>query len=201
MATLLKHGRYRMMIKKTRHVLFCNSTAMVLVLLMLPLYVCPAAAGELSEVPAAQPRGFSLPDLAGQSHSLSEFGGKVILVNFWASWCRPCIAEMPSIQRLMQLMKGTPFAVFGINVGEGERRVRATVQRLGIEFPVVLDKDSAVFKGWGGNVLPTTCVLDSLGRARYVGLGPVEWDSAEIVALLKKLATESPTEAPRPTGQ
>jgi peroxiredoxin len=108
---------------------------------------------------------------------------------------------MPSIQRLMQLMKGTPFAVFGINVGEGERRVRATVQRLGIEFPVVLDKDSAVFKGWGGYVLPTTCVLDSLGRARYVGLGPVEWDSAEIVALLKKLATESPTDAPRPTGQ
>ena len=153
----------------------------------------PAAAGELSEVPAVLPPGFSLPDLAGEPRSLNEFAGKVLLVTFWASWCTPCIEEMPSIQRLREALADAPFAVIGVNVAEAQRRVQATVQRLGLEFPILLDKDSAAFKGWGANVLPTAYVLDGSGRVRYVGRGPVEWDRVDIVEMLEHLAAE-----PRP---
>lgn len=156
------------------------------------LWLCPlpAPAGELSEVPAALPPTLSLPDLAGQPRSLNEFAGKVLLVTFWASWCTPCLEELPSIQRLKEEMVGAPFAVIGVNVGEAERRVRTMAQRLGLDFLVLLDKDSAAFKGWGANVLPTAYVLDGSGRVRYVGRGPVEWDRVDIVDMIEHLAAE-----------
>lgn len=162
------------------------------VLLLSVLWLSPlvAAAGELSDVSPVQPPALSLPDLTGQPRSLDEFAGKVLLVTFWASWCQPCIEEMPSIQRLREEMADAPFAVIGVNVAEAERRVKATVKRLGIEFPILLDRDRAAFKGWGANVLPTAYVLDASGRVRYVGRGPVEWDRADIVELLEDLAAE-----------
>ena len=147
-----------------------------------------AAAGELSEVPDGSKLQFSLPDIDGQQRSLDDFAGKVVLVNFWASWCRPCIVEMPSIQRLAEEMSDRPFAVIAINVGEAKRRVQTTVKRLDVDFPVLLDKDSAVFEDWGANVLPTTYVLDPSGRARYIGRGPLEWDRADIINMLERLA-------------
>jgi peroxiredoxin len=164
------------------------------ILLLSVLWLSPltALAGELSEVPAALPPEFSLPDLAGQQRNLDEFAGKVLLVNFWASWCRPCIKEVPGIQRLMEAMADAPFAVIGVNVGEAERRVQATVKQLRMDFPILLDKDSTAFKGWGANVLPTAYVLDGSGRVRYVGRGPVEWDRADIVEMLLQLAEQPP---------
>jgi peroxiredoxin len=158
------------------------------------LWLCPLAtpAGEPSEVPAAPPPGFSLPDTEGQQRSLDEFAGRVVLVTFWASWCRPCIEEMPSIQRLEAAMAQAPFSVVGVNVGEGIRRVQATVKRLRMTFPVLLDKDSATFEDWGANVLPTAYILDGSSRVRYVARGPVEWDRPDIVDRLKHLAAEQP---------
>ena len=89
-----------------------------------------ATAGDFSETPAVQSPGFSLPDLTGKLHKLDEFAGKVLLVNFWASWCRPCIEEIPTIKRLAMLMHDQPFAVIAINVAESSRRVQASVKRL-----------------------------------------------------------------------
>ncbi len=151
-----------------------------------------ATAGELTEVPDGPKLQFSLPDIGDQQRSLDEFAGKVLVINFWASWCRPCIVEMPSIQRLAEAMSDKPIAVIAINVGEAKRRVQATVTRLDVDFPVLLDKDSAVFDAWGANVLPTTYVLDDSGRARYVGRGPLEWDRADIIELLGRLAEPQP---------
>lgn len=150
-----------------------------------------ALAGELTGVSDEADLQFRLPDLNGQVRDLGEFNDKVLLVNFWASWCAPCIEEMPSIQRLAEAMHGKPFAVIGINEGEAKRRVQAMVERLGIEFPVLLDRDGIVFKAWGANVLPTTYVLDRNGRVRYLGRGPLEWDQDEMIDLLLRL-TEQP---------
>jgi thiol-disulfide isomerase/thioredoxin len=148
----------------------------------------PASGGELSVVEPGPRAALSLPDLNGRLHDLNELRGKVVLVNFWASWCTPCIQEMPSIQRLADKMRNRPFAVIGVNVAEAERRVRTMVQRLGIGFPVLLDKDSAVFNRWKVTVLPTTYLLDADGVVRYVGRGPLEWDGVEISELLEALA-------------
>jgi len=168
------------------------NAAMVLMLSVLLLCTLPAAAGELFEVPVALQAELNLPDLSGQQRNLDEFAGKVLLVNFWASWCRPCIEEVPGIQRLIEAMGKKPFAVIGVNVGEGERRVQAAVKRLRMEFPILLDKDSVEFKSWGANVLPTAYVLDGSGRVRYIGRGPVEWDRADIIEMLGELAEQPP---------
>ena len=168
---------------------------MLLILLMISaLCLGPRLtdAGELNEVADGPKLQLSLPDLDGRQRCQGEFAGKVLLVNFWASWCQPCIEEMPSIQRLAEAMSEKPFSVIGINVGEAKRRVQATGKRLGIDFPVLLDKDSVVFKAWGATVLPTTYLVDRNGRIRYVGRGPLEWDQAEMIELMVKLAEQPP---------
>jgi len=150
----------------------------------LSLRPAAARAGELSPAPLAAPVELQLPDLDGQDRRLDEYEGKVVLVNFWASWCTPCIEEMPSIQRLADAMRAKPFAVIGVNVAEGDLRVRTFVKRLGISFLVLLDRDNAVFRRWGATLLPTTYILDGKGVIRYVGLGPLEWDATEIIGML-----------------
>ena len=150
-----------------------------------------AYCGEISEIPVGRAVELSLPDLDGRQRSLTELAGKWVLINFWASWCTPCISEMPSIQRLARQMTDKPFAVIGVNVGESQRRVQVTAARLGLEFPVLLDQDSALFNGWGATVLPTTYLLDPAGRMRYVGRGPLEWDGVETVTVIEELMSEA----------
>jgi thiol-disulfide isomerase/thioredoxin len=162
-------------------------TLVGMALACLSVVAVPAGAGELSPATASLRVDLLLPDLDGHDRRLDEFRGKVVLVNFWASWCTPCIDEMPSLQRLVELMRDKPFAVLGVNVNEGELRVKTMVQRLGIGFPVLLDKDSAVFHRWAGTVLPTTYVLDREGVVRYVGRGPLEWDAPDIVEKLDRV--------------
>jgi thiol-disulfide isomerase/thioredoxin len=169
-----------------------SAAGILLVSLILGLYPLGSPAGELSEVPVALPLELHLPDLSARQRNLDEFDGKVLLVNFWASWCTPCIEEIPSIQRLAKSMHDSAFAVIGVNVGEAQRRVRATAKRLEIDFTVLLDKDSAVFKGWGATVLPTAYVLDRSGRVHYISQGPLEWDRVDIVDMLRKLAAQRP---------
>lgn len=163
-------------------------------LLMSALWTTPLAAmaGELTEVSDGPRFQFSLPDLDSQQRDLDEYSGKVVLVNFWASWCLPCIEEMPSVKRLAQAMRDRPFAVIGVNVGEGKRRVQATAKRLKIDFPVLLDRDSSVFEAWGANVLPTAYVLDPSGRVRHIARGPMEWDRPDLVEILVQLTEEAP---------
>lgn len=162
-----------------------------LTLLLLVVYPLHCSAGEISPVKTMSVPVLSLPDLDGKLRSLDEegFAGKIILINFWASWCRPCIEEIPAIRNLITTMAAQqlPFAVIGVNVGEAQRRVGAAVKRFGIDYTVLLDRDSSVFHKMGAMVLPTAYVIDGKGRQRYVAQGPVEWDSAEMVELLRKL--------------
>jgi peroxiredoxin len=99
---------------------------------------------------------------------------------------------MPSIKRLAATMADHPFTVVGVNVGEGERRAQAAAARLGIGFPILLDKDSTIFKAWGADVLPTAYLLDRGGHIRYIARGPVEWDRDDIIGMLKQMTAERP---------
>ena len=152
----------------------------------------PVRAGDLSELPEAKTFALDLPDLDRRQRSLDEFAGSVVLVNFWASWCTPCVREMPSINRLAQVFDDRSFAVIGVNVAEGERRVAAAARRLDLDFTVLLDRDGDAFAAWGGNVLPTSYLLDRAGRVRYVALGPLEWDDQDVVEVVERLLKESP---------
>jgi len=103
---------------------------------------------------------------------------------------------MSSIQRLSEQMHDKPFAVISVNVAESKNRARTAVARLGIDFPVLLDKDSAEFNRWGGTVLPTTYLLDQEGMIRYVGRGPLEWDRPDLVARVAALMGHGNPPAP-----
>jgi thiol-disulfide isomerase/thioredoxin len=133
---------------------------------------------------------FDLPDLQGQQHNLDDYRGQVILVNFWASWCPPCIQEMPALQKLKQELSGQPFEILAINVGEQKYRVWKFVKLVNFDLPVLLDTRKDTFNAWGSSVLPTSFLLDKQGRVRYRVQGDTEWDSEKVSALIKALLDE-----------
>ena len=178
--------------RRTRH--FWTLAA---ALTLFSVHLC--VAGELRPVDAMPAPPLELEDLSGATHNLSAWRGKVVLLNFWTTWCQPCLKEMPGIQRLAQQMTGKPFAVVGVNVGESRFRAQRIAQQLGLDFPILLDTESKVFLAWGGKTFPTTALLDAQGALRYVGLGPLEWDDPEEMAAVEQLLNEvSPTEASEP---
>ena len=133
---------------------------------------------------------FELPDLKGQVHTLDEYRGRVVLVNFWASWCPPCIQEMPVLETLKQKLAEQPFEILAVNVGEQKYRVWKFVKLVNFDLPVLLDERKNTFNAWGLSVLPTSFLIDRKGNIRYRVVGDVEWDSEEVIALVKSLINE-----------
>jgi peroxiredoxin len=106
---------------------------------------------------------FVLKDLNGNSISLSGFRGRPSLLNFWATWCEPCLEEMPMFQRVYTEWSKKGLVVLSINMGESIARVKGCAERYKLTFPVLLDKNSEVFAHYGVRVLPTTLLLDKKG--------------------------------------
>jgi len=149
-----------------------------------------AAAGqELAPYDSPAP-GFTLPDQRGAEHTLADYRGKVVLVNFWASWCPPCIHEMPALQQLAATLDGEPFEIVAINTGEQKYRVWKFSQLINLELPVLLDPGQRAFEDWQVMILPTSFLIDRDGRIRYRAQGVPDWNSTETIALSKGLMQE-----------
>jgi len=133
---------------------------------------------------------FRLPDLHDRPHSLPDYRGKVVLVNFWASWCPPCVQEMPDLVRLQQRLADRPFQVLALNAGEKKYRVRKFVKLIGFDLPVLLDTTSETFNAWHVETLPTTFLIAADGRVRYRALGRPNWDDPDTIAVIETLLSE-----------
>jgi thiol-disulfide isomerase/thioredoxin len=142
---------------------------------------------------------FTLPDFQDNKHSLSDYKGKVVLLNFWASWCPPCIYEMPELTRLKNQFAGQQFEIIALNVGEKKYRVRKFVKLINFKLPVVLDTSSETFNAWGVKTLPTSFLIDGDGRIRYRIRGNPGWDQEETRTLIEKLITET-TDTTKPVN-
>jgi cytochrome c biogenesis protein CcmG, thiol:disulfide interchange protein DsbE len=116
-----------------------------------------------------------LKDLEGREHALAAYRGKVVLVNFWATWCEPCKEEMPSIERLRRSLEGRPFAVLAVNLAEPDGRVQAFLRQVPLGFPVLMDRDAAAAKAWKARMLPATFIVGADGRVRYSYIGELDW--------------------------
>ena len=131
-----------------------------------------------------------LPDEEGKkTWRLSELRGKVVLVNFWATWCPPCRKELPSMERLWRQFKDAGLVVLGVNVGETGDEVFAFSNGLEtpLTFPLLLDEDSRVAQSWPVTGLPTTYLVDKQGRIAFGAIGGREFDSPAIVQQVREL--------------
>lgn len=140
---------------------------------------------------AAWTRGATPPlaahTLDGDALRLSDFAGRIVLVNFWATWCAPCVAEMPSLERLRRRMSPAVLQIVGVNFQENAARIEPFVQRLGLGFPIVRDHDGALRKAWQVNVFPSTFVVGPEGRVAFVVTGEIDWDDPTVESRLRSL--------------
>jgi thiol-disulfide isomerase/thioredoxin len=134
--------------------------------------------------PEAPPIDLFTPD--GSPLSLASLRGRVVLVNFWATWCEPCVTEMPSLQRLRDRF-APRFEVLGVNYQEGPARIKAFADKSGIAFPIVRDTDGAVAKAWGARIFPASYVVDRGGQVRHVLIGGADWTSAPLADTIRAL--------------
>jgi len=133
---------------------------------------------------------FKLMDMDDRAVSLESYRGKVVIVNFWATWCPPCRREMPSLQRLWKMHGGkTDLQILAVNVGEDADTVLGFFGTLDVSptFGVLFDKDSLVMRGWPIKGLPTTFLLDRKGRIIYRAIGGREFDGPETLAVIDQL--------------
>lgn len=138
------------------------------------------------------PPPLQLFDLDGRTQDLAQLRGRVVLVNFWASWCPPCVREMPSMQRLKEKLAGRPFTILAVNMAEPDKDVRAFLSRMKVDFPVPMDRDGSVLKSWKVFVFPTSFLLDAQGNIRLGVFGEVEWDSPEVMEKVVGLLSAGP---------
>ena len=132
----------------------------------------------------------ALRDLAGADVDLRKLAGQVVVVNFWATWCEPCIAEMPSLQRLRERLRGRSLEVLAVNYAESPEKVRAFLRKSRIDLPVLLDPSKEAADAWNAKGLPMTFVVDRAGKVRYWIFGERDWNAGDTLATIEKLVAE-----------
>ena len=155
--------------------------------------VCVEAAVAAQPAPALAPwtgggtPALALRDMAGGTHDLAAYRGRVVLINFWATWCEPCRAEMPSMQRLRDKLAGKPFVVLAVNVDEPDASIRRFLEETRFDLPVLLDPNKTATRAWSVRVMPTSFLIGPDGRIRYRLQGDIDWSNEAVVATIAQL--------------
>ncbi len=146
--------------------------------------------GERSAAPQVAP-AWTLEDAAGASHTLADLAGRPVLLNFWASWCPPCLDEMPSLQGLVGAMADTELAVVAVTLDENWADAQLAMQRTGFgeDVLVLIDADGAMAATYGTHKVPETYLVDPQGRIVHRFVGPREWDDPQLVSDVRAFAT------------
>jgi len=150
-----------------------------------------APAYGLIERPRRPAPDYDLIDARGTRHELAESMGRVTLVNFWATWCPPCVHEIPSMNRLAAAYDEDEFAIVSINFREDPEHILQFMSEVDVDFPVLMDQDGAVSRDWGVFAFPSSFILDRLGQIRYSVNTAIEWDTDAVRAVIDRLRLES----------
>lgn len=162
-------------------------TSILRVLLLCLVAAGPAGAADLKPWTGGAAPGLELRELDGRLHRLADHRDKVVLVNFWATWCVPCREEMPSIQRLKERLAGRPFVVLAVNLDEPEARIRKFLSQMKVDFTILLDPGKKAARAWDARILPASFVIGSDGKIHYSLVGELDWDHERIVDRLSGL--------------
>lgn len=137
--------------------------------------------------PQAMPP-FSVMGMDGKTIGIDSLAGKVVLLNFWATWCPPCRSEMPTMETLHKFMNGMNFTIAAISVGEKRSTVSSFLAESPYSFPIYLDESGAVSRSFVGQGIPTTYILDKKGRAIAGVIGALSYSEPFVLELFKDLA-------------
>jgi peroxiredoxin len=130
---------------------------------------------------------FTLEALDGESRSLSSYRGKLVFLNFWATWCPPCRAEMPSMQTLYDTLGTDDFEIVAVNLQEGAGPVESFVDEHGYTYPVLLDSSGRTGGMYGVRSIPSTFLIDRDGTLLGMFVGGREWDTPDVLAFFQQV--------------
>lgn len=145
---------------------------------------------QLSSYKGAQDLGLNLKSFNGKFYDLAAEKGKVILVNFWASWCPPCVHEMPSMARLKTYFKNREFEILAVNLGEDANTIQTFLREHPVNFPVLLDSDAKAVKDWKVFAYPSSYLIDKKGKIRFALFGGTQWDDLQHITKIETLLAE-----------
>jgi peroxiredoxin len=171
--------------------------------LVLSLGVLWALSGDRSSAPAdvgAPAPVFRLPDLEGAEVGLADFRGQVVLVNFWATWCKPCEDEMPAMERLYQDLSPEGFELLAVSVDAGIEEVRAFQERLRLSFPILHDGDKEASDRYQSSRYPESFLVDRDGTLVARFIGPREWDTPAYRDRVARLIRSDPAVTAEPAA-
>ncbi len=131
---------------------------------------------------------FTLPTLDGKEMKLSDYTGKIVFLNIWATWCPPCKEEMPSMQKLYELMRGRDFVMLTVSIDEKKEAVEAFMKEMKLTFPVGLDPLQKVSAQYRITGVPESYIIDKNGIVMHHLIGPGDWSNPEIVSALGNMA-------------
>jgi len=141
--------------------------------------------------PPEEAEDFALKTLEGRTVSLKDYLGKVIFLNFWATWCGPCRTEMPSMEKLWQDFKEENFVILAIDIQEESKLVSSFMKERSLSFPVLLDGKGNVARSYGVRGIPTTFFLNPKGETIGKAVGARDWASEESFRLIRELLLET----------
>ena len=152
------------------------------------LAMCPALSHAVGVEQTAP--DFTLKSLEGSNLRLNEYRGRVVLINFWASWCGPCRQELPLLDRIHQRYQDAGFAVLGVNVEGQAGPASAMATKTGVTFPVLVDENQIVSELYDLEAMPSSVVVDRDGVVRYVHRGYKPGDETKYLEVVKRLISE-----------
>lgn len=173
-----------------------RSLLLLIAITLINTCLSPAAAQEQTlshtlaplEPPKPAP-AFSLQDMDDEPHAMQDYHGKVVLLNFWATWCPPCRHEMPALEKLYRQFRERDFVVLAVNQWEDPDLVFAYMGDLNVfpTFPILFDPQSTISQLYGVKGLPTSFVIDRDGRVVYRAIGGREFDHPEVTGIIEQL--------------
>ena len=134
--------------------------------------------------PSERPSILLSHNLKKKIQDLKDYRGKVVLLNFWATWCPPCIKEIPSLNNLQKQFSKDEFIVLSVDVGEELKDIQTFLEHVPAEYPVLVDTSSSLTEAWQLQAFPSTYIIDRQGRLRYQYFGGLEWDEPELIKFL-----------------
>ena len=155
---------------------------------MLWVFCAGTAAQDLTPWSSGPTPLLALTDHRGTNHTLTAYRDRVVLVNFWATWCEPCREEMPALQALQNTIGKERLVILTVNYGESPEKVQQFVHSMPVDFPMLLDRHTEAAKAWQVRVLPTSFVLGQDGQIRYSVVGLLDWGDAQIIKLITALS-------------